>query len=394
MIKLIFFLILLFRCHLINNSENDLKVFNLGSSKKIEKLRLSDLDMKNIHYIPLETNEKSVISSGDNLYFHDYTINKIISAGNSIFFKNHAKIIKFKRTGEFETVIAPIGRGPEEVTQINDFDIDFNTNNIYILSGWQKKIKIYNENGAYLREINLPFYSHELDVYENKIILSCGNNSGKNEYSYIILDLNGNVLRYFRNNHKFTNKSGYGFAHENLFYQTGDKLCRKGIYSDTIYYLNKNSYIPYLVLEAGNRLITPEVMTSKDMIYICNNYIQPMSLFEFGNFIYYQYMYKYNPPSEAIFYGFIGSKTDNYSVVFDAESGIINDLDGGPDFQPLFVNGENELVSLKDPLSLKSYIKSASFKNSVPKYPEKKKEFEKLVNSLKETDNPVLILVK
>ncbi len=36
---------------------------------------------------------------------------------------------------------------------------------------------------------------------------------------------------------------------------------------------------------------------------------------------------------------------------------------------------------------------SEEFRNSKPVYPEKKRELEKLANSLKETDNPVLILV-
>jgi hypothetical protein len=45
-------------------------------------------------------------------------------------------------------------------------------------------------------------------------------------------------------------------------------------------------------------------------------------------------------------------------------------------------------------LQLKAHVASESFKNSTPKYPEKKRELEKLAVSLKETDNPVLVLVK
>ena len=43
---------------------------------------------------------------------------------------------------------------------------------------------------------------------------------------------------------------------------------------------------------------------------------------------------------------------------------------------------------------MKSYIKSDDFKNSSPKNPERKREFERFVNSLEETDNPVLIFAK
>jgi hypothetical protein len=42
---------------------------------------------------------------------------------------------------------------------------------------------------------------------------------------------------------------------------------------------------------------------------------------------------------------------------------------------------------------LKKYITSDKFINSNPKYPEKKKQLETFANSLKETDNPILILV-
>ncbi|HPR73630.1 MAG TPA: hypothetical protein P5180_12950 [Bacteroidales bacterium] len=44
--------------------------------------------------------------------------------------------------------------------------------------------------------------------------------------------------------------------------------------------------------------------------------------------------------------------------------------------------------------SLMNHSKSETFKNIQPVYPEKKKEFEKLADSLKETDNPVLVLVR
>jgi hypothetical protein len=52
------------------------------------------------------------------------------------------------------------------------------------------------------------------------------------------------------------------------------------------------------------------------------------------------------------------------------------------------------LISWIDAIKLKAHVTSETFLNSTPKYPEKKKELEKLANSLKETDNPVLMLVK
>jgi len=80
-------------------------------------------------------------------------------------------------------------------------------------------------------------------------------------------------------------------------------------------------------------------------------------------------------------------------ALFNTDQGIINDLDGGPDILPKTIKNDNTIIGLVDVLKLKAHISSESFRKSTPKYPEKKKELEKLAKSLKETDNPVLILV-
>jgi hypothetical protein len=73
---------------------------------------------------------------------------------------------------------------------------------------------------------------------------------------------------------------------------------------------------------------------------------------------------------------------------------LTNDLDGGASFWPGKIINDSTLVSWIEALKLKEYIASNEFKESNPKYPEKKRELETLANSLKETDNPVLVLVR
>ncbi len=51
-------------------------------------------------------------------------------------------------------------------------------------------------------------------------------------------------------------------------------------------------------------------------------------------------------------------------------------------------------IALINPLDIKALVTTNEFKRSQPRYPEKKKELEKLANSLQETDNPVLMLVR
>ena len=69
-------------------------------------------------------------------------------------------------------------------------------------------------------------------------------------------------------------------------------------------------------------------------------------------------------------------------------------MDGGPNITLKMNKNDNTLFAWVDAFELKSHVSSEAFKNSTPKYPEKKKELEKLANSLDENDNPVLMLVK
>jgi hypothetical protein len=77
---------------------------------------------------------------------------------------------------------------------------------------------------------------------------------------------------------------------------------------------------------------------------------------------------------------------------------IQNDVDGGfplsESISYYFENGKEYIIQLMTSFDLKRYILSDTFKDAIPKYPEKKQELERLVIGLKETDNPVLMMVR
>src|SRR5690606_2798763 len=84
------------------------------------------------------------------------------------------------------------------------------------------------------------------------------------------------------------------------------------------------------------------------------------------------------------------------SYITEYTGGIKNDFDGGINFLPRSYfkkNGREYIVGLQYPYKIKNLFSSDEFRNSTPKFPEKKKEFEKLASGLKDTDNPVLMLV-
>jgi hypothetical protein len=56
------------------------------------------------------------------------------------------------------------------------------------------------------------------------------------------------------------------------------------------------------------------------------------------------------------------------------------------------INDSTILMSVRAD-DLKNHVASDDFKYNLPKYPEKKKQLEDLVNKLSELDNPVLMFV-
>ena len=77
--------------------------------------------------------------------------------------------------------------------------------------------------------------------------------------------------------------------------------------------------------------------------------------------------------------------------------GLTDDLSGGPAFLPhssFEEDGIEYMFGLIDSWQIKSHVESPGFNNTKSTLPEKKEELEKLAASLKETDNPVLVLAR
>lgn len=376
-------------------NDSGIITFDLKELLKITNLKLTDLGLVDIEYIPLETNGQSLFSYTDDVLVTSTPPIKIIVSEDYYLIKQFNTILKFREDGSFVTKIGTVGRGPNEFTVAHDLDINLKDRNIYLVSAWQKKFNVYYESGEFKRSFNMPLYAPiDFRFVNDNILCYCENHMGNIENSYTLLDTNGLVIKNFPNNYPFKNHDAFTFQHENLFYKFNNQLFKKEVYSDTIYVYENTDFKPHLVIEVGNKLITPDARSLYDGMYIVKNYIQPLNLFEFGDYVYYEFIYEYDSPNNMLIYSFIGSKRNNYQVLFNRSEGIINDLDGGPNILPRTIKDDNTIIALIDALQLKTYVASEEFKNSTPKYPEKKKELEKLAASLKETDNPVLVLLR
>src|SRR5690606_30560914 len=103
---------------------------------------------------------------------------------------------------------------------------------------------------------------------------------------------------------------------------------------DTIYTFGNMEFKPRMIIDVGKKQVTPKVRSESDMLEINANYIQPMNLLEFGDFIYYSFVNKF-VQGDVRLYGFVGSKVGNYQSIINVGDGINNDIDGGLNILPL-----------------------------------------------------------
>ena len=387
--KILAISLLVISCGNANNlDENRIITFNLKELPKATIVRLSDLGFVDIEYTLLETKDSSLFSCTNNLIVRG----KLVVGDGFYIIKCLHDILMFKDNGIFEKKIGTRGRGPNEYLVAHDVQVDKKNQEIYILAGWQQKFFVYSTNGELIRTFQIPFFCSEFTFVENGILCYSENHMGNIEKSYNLIDTNGNIIKSFSNKYPFHNHDAYDILGENLFYHFNTQVFKKEVYSDTVYLYKNGEFKPHLVINVGDKLITPNARSKFEGVYLADNYISPLKLFEFGNYVYYEFIYRWSNPRSL--YSFIGSENDDFQVVFDRSQGITNDIDGGPNILPMTAKDDSTIVALVDALQLKRHITSEEFKNSEPKYPAKKKELQNLANSLKETDNPVLMMVR
>jgi hypothetical protein len=120
---------------------------------------------------------------------------------------------------------------------------------------------------------------------------------------------------------------------------------------------------------------------------VFENFVMDKNLIIMKDWIYFEFSYAQKR------FSFIGSLNSENKYLIEKKDGFLNDIDAGVDIK--FINNyDDNVISWIDAYALKTHVSSETFKNATPKYPEKKKELEKLANSINENDNPVLMLVK
>lgn len=224
----IFFIFTLLLCFLgckEKPKEFDIPSFDLMSN--LQKAKLSDF-VDSVQYIPLETNDSSLIGS----------ISRVIATSHYIFIGDRVtnSVLVFSKQGEFLNKIYRQGRGPEEYVRLYDFDVNEKDSSIYFYCG--SKIQIYDYMGIYKQTIPIKTSVSPISiaVSTNSIYFSTNYNTcnDKQPYNSIFINPNGKVIE--RTSPYSTEIAGQINYSPRLYFR---------FYNDTLLYFNNFENVIY-----------------------------------------------------------------------------------------------------------------------------------------------------
>lgn len=351
---------------------SEIQVFDITAiPEDPESLPLSSI-AESVRYVPLETNEEALISY----------VRKIIKDDHSYYILSGHAILRYNEEGKFLSKLDKRGKGPGEYNAINDFDIS-PSGQIMAISTWNK-ILFYHLDGTFFKfiECNANYIDfidgHKLLTYRTNIM-------GNEEYSNLIINIEGDTIAKFPNRFKFELKNtGVGLpSWEYVRHRFENELFVSEIHDDTLFRVTKeNTLLPHHVFYTGGHRITADVRSDgtyfqqhfNDLIYLCN-------IMESSRYILYTFPGK-------------GSVYDKEKRLSHHFKELTNDIDGGLNFSPSYASGKNNFLSVIETSKLKEHVEDSSFNEIKEIDHEARKEFEQLVNMLSIEDNPVLMLVK
>jgi len=416
-------------------------LFNFSCNPDLEQHDITFIDIKNnlhnfqfvnlsefaddIEYISLETLDSNLLRS----------IAHLVVTKDRFIISDFSSCMAFDREGKYICTYGGKGNGPGQYAySIERISIDEDNGKVYLTIPSQKKFIEFSLEGSFIREISIPSYDVNplYEVLENDIFLGVQFMPlAKNRL--IMFTDKGVITNTYPNYYSDTELQGnipaYNFLNMNFtrLITIKDKILYKEGLSDTAFYLNKvnlqrepayyfsfgkyRNAIEYLKSITGNRL-------DKSIM----NHMSVTGFIEIDDFLFFTCNFcLYMPESEVILVDksripegvtslsslnsvrsifskktselvFL-KKSEGFESWYDAR-GMVNDIDGGLTFWPDFQPYGNMLIKVVDAYRIKNYVVSEEFKNSNPKYPEKKLELEQLANKIDYEDNPVLIITK
>lgn len=411
-------LIIIIGCSRGQKNGNSIPFIDIESNiTNTDVINLSEF-ANDIKYIPLQT-------SGDHIFtgiWHCVFLEDWILAYNV------NQCVLYNSEGNFLNSIGTRGRGPGEYEFCRQADFS-KDKTIFIQNSCD--LLEYDSVGSYIRTyknvFGFDFEDSEYPaiqgwhrLYDSLFFGHIPNITGHIKYKAVIINRKGQLKKSFKNYEQFhKDKTSYGLETTTFQYFFKGKLHYKELYSDTLFFLDDDFNLkPEYVFNIGKYKMPTSIRGATGVVTYLWDYIFLYNVFQtedilllnchFGNRFPAKRMTVHTPIPQAgptwlntnymlgVYNKRNGefkfckpSNTDNYLFT----TGIYNDIDGGPRFFPDQMVNDSTMVMFIDSKKFKDHIDSEDFKNSAPKYLEKKIRLEKLSEKISEMDNSIMMFV-
>jgi len=345
-----------------------------------------------ITYIPLETKSQSLLKD----------LKRIIATDSNITVCDNDKILMFDSSGRFLRQIGRKGQGPGEYSLVIwDFCFSFDGSKIYLLVDGSRCFE-YNVEGKFLNSHKINTQPQAMLPLNDSLFVFFSVNSAKRvgrpiNPIIIIADLKNNIKHIYPNYYLENNEQNVTFS-VSPFYSYQEQIKFKQFGVDTLYTITENELIPYSFLNLGKKsfsgnlsAITVSAKNQQEFERIIKEqtagkyYIR--QIFEDFEHLYIQ-LYDLNDS----LYGYYNKKSNSIKIIGD--QGFQNDIDGGLPFFPKYVYDDHILVDYVNAFTLREHVLNGNAAEMKKLYGKKYDDLVKLVNSIDDESNPIVVMVK
>ena len=349
-----------------DNHKNDPKVIDVASSiGQGRVVNLSEI-ADSIEYIPLETNEESLVGTPGSGLFYESGLVYLLEA------KVGSDALKvFNKNGAFVRQISRCGRGPQEYESISDLTIDSKTG-ILLIRSYFNKIVEYTSEGQFIRDIKFDrkiiktnsLWGDINKIDENKYLFKV-DVSKEDVYSAIVVDSTLSIkllveypepekklLREFSRSYSFLSPKLFKFRDSvRLINGTSEYVLNidKDLQIDTAFVINYGQY------KINNKYVHYRAGSHSPYIFLYNRVFESSDYlflqFHLGSLAHKQREMRSGsglkisyPITCAVF-----NKIDGVFTFADQPAynqiGFKDDLGGGPAIWPSYISEDDYMVS-------------------------------------------------
>ena len=370
----------------------------MSTLKSDTELLLSAI-AEDIEYVPLETTPESLLGDYRNVkaeVLKDYIV---------VYDKHQMDDVPlklFSRQGKYIGEIGAIGKGPNEYQRILGYFCLEKYNRIYILNDSPPKLLVFNFSRQCTGSIPLSRSAAKVIASDPDRIgimylpfSEIPNETARFEW----IDHNGKVLKSVQLYQGRPKDGGGAFAPRAQLKIIGEEVHFVEQPFDTVYLLDPvKGFQPIMSFNYGPDKMPREISTDVRRIMLeARPYSFVSGQLETPDYYFIRVIQKqqikmvlYNKNNQAVS---SLRPNDEYKKFLDASLGFANDLDGSIPFWPNS-GTENQLVSMTAPEVLKPVFQDRPATKVKLKRPELRDRLFKMVDQLKEDDNPVVVIVK